>query len=343
MTEAAAAIEVDKQADTTVDTKTVEIKQEPAKATATDATKTADVAKTIADKTAAGEAAKEFVADPKKSDEENAKALAEFEKANAQPEKKGLPDDWREIAAGNDEAALKLAKRYGSMSGVLKALKEAQDTIRSGKVKTTMPDPKDEKAMAEWRKAEGLPEDPTGYKLPETIQKRLVDEDKPVLANFTEFAFAKNAPPAFVEMASEWYVNMAEAAQAKQIEDDKTHKADAEDALRKDWAHGEYKANTTMAARWIEGVPGLGKDWAAVRGPDGRLLGSNPEFVAWAAEQGRSRFGDLAFTTGDAERKHSARKEEIEKIMKSDINAYREQGLDKEYQQILDAELKRRK
>ncbi|KRB22682.1 hypothetical protein [Mesorhizobium sp. Root172] len=242
--------------------------------------------------------------------------------------------------AGGDDDVAKAIARYGSPKGVARALREAQATISAGGKKLVKPDGKDEKALAEWRKAEGIPEDPTGYKLPEAVQKRMVDEDKPILSSFTEFAFQKGARPDVVEIASEWYVNMAEAAQAKQSQDDKMASEEAEDALRKDWAHGEYKANTTIAHRWIESVPGIGVKWAEAR-VDGRRLGDNPEFIAWAADMGREKFGDVAFTTSDSEKRHTQRKEEIEKIIGTD--AYYEQKLDVEYAQILEKELKRKK
>lgn len=279
----------------------------------------------------------EFVPDPSKTDAENDAAKAEFEKAN----KKGLPDDWREIGAGGDEDTLKLLKRYGSLSGVAKALKEAQATIRSGKLKSTMPDPKDEKAMSEWRKAEGIPNDPTGYKLPEAVQKRLTDDDKPLLSNFTEYAHKKNARPDVVEIASEWYVEMQEAAAAKQIEDDTAASEETEDTLRKDWAHGEYKANLTIAKRFVESIPGVGENWSEARMPNGRRLGDIPAFVAWAADMGREKFGDVAFATPDGESRHNSRKAEIEKIRDTDFNRYESEGLDKEYRKIIERDLAR--
>lgn len=297
-----------------------------------------------ADKSALG-AVTEFVADPDKTDDENAAALAEWEKAQDEKgkDKGGLPDDWRDIAAGGDEDTLKLLKRYGSISGVAKALKEAQKAIRSGKGTPEMPDPTDEKAMKEWRKAAGVPDDPTGYTLPDDVTKRLTDDDKPILSSFTEFAHKNNARPDVVELGAKWYVEMEEAAAADRLEKDKLASSDAEDTLRKDWAHGEYKSNTTVAKRWISEIPGLGDTFTEVRALDGRRLGDIPEFVAWAAEQGLSKYGDLAFSNSDSERKHTARKEEIEKIMKTDINQYREEGLDKEYQQILEKELARKR
>lgn len=341
MTEAAAAAEAVKE-DVVVDD-AANKDTDAAKGAATEAKADADKGKPAdTDKSALG-AVEDFVADPDKSDEENAAALAEWEKAqDAKNDKGGLPDDWREIASAGDDDTLKLLKRYGSITGVAKALKEARKVISSGGVKTEMPDPSDEKAMKEWRKAEGIPDDPTGYELPEEVTKRLTDADKPILSSFTEFAHSKNARPDVVNIASEWYIEMEEQAAAERLENDRVASEAAEDTLRKDWAHGEYKSNMTIAKRWIETVPGLGESWTEVRTSDGRRLGDIPEFVSWAAEQGRNTYGDLAFSNSDSERKHTARKEEIEKIMREDINAYREQGLDKEYQEILEREMKRK-
>jgi hypothetical protein len=308
MTEATTTAEVDKTAVTTdTTTNTAE--------TTTEAAKPADTATTALDKGSSGEAEKTEAKSP-------------------------WGDNWREEMAGGDDDVAKAISRYGSPKGVARALREAQAAIRSGQQRMPKPDSKDEKAMAEWRKAEGIPDDPTGYKLPDTVIRRLVDEDKPVLNSFTEFAHKKGARPDVVEIASEWYVEMAEAGQAKQHELDKIASEDAEDSLRKDWAHGEYKANTTIARRFIEGIPGVGANWAEAR-IDGKRLGDMPEFIAWAADMGREKFGDVAFTSSDSERKHTARKEEIEKIIGTD--EYYEKGLDKEYAQILEKELKRKK
>jgi hypothetical protein len=312
MTEAAA---VEKAAETTAAETTAETTTQSTTAATTEAAKTTDVGKTAATETASSEAGKTEAKSP-------------------------WGDNWREEMAGGDDDVAKAISRYGSPKGVARALREAQATIRSGQQRIAKPDPKDEKAMAEWRKAEGIPDDPAGYKLPETVTKRLVDEDKPVLSSFTEFAHKKGARQDVVDIASEWYVEMAEAAQTKQVEADKIASEEAEDSLRKEWAHGEYKANTTIARRFIEGIPGVGAKWAEAR-IDGKRLGDMPEFISWAADMGREKFGDVAFTSSDSERKHTARKEEIEKIIGTD--AYYEQGLDKEYAQILEKELKRKR
>lgn len=259
-----------------------------------------------------------------------------------EPANSDWPDDWRDRLADGDEEIANAIKRYGSPKGVAKALKEAQALIRSGKIKRDMPDASDAKAVAEWRKEQGIPDDPAGYKLPEVVTKRITDADKPVLASFTEFAHAKGAPQAVVDIATEWYVNSLESMEAERIAADTAASEAAEDALRKDWAHGEYKANITLAKRFIENIPGIGADWPEARLPNGRRIGDLPEFVAWAADQGRSVFGDVAFASPDAASRHTAEKEEIEKVMRTDIDRYYAEGMDKKYATILEREAKRR-
>lgn len=250
-------------------------------------------------------------------------------------------DDWRERMSGGDEDIAKVLARYGSPKGVAKALRDTKALVSSGKLKRDMPDASDEKAMAEWRKSEGIPDDPTGYVLPETVTKRMTDADKPMLANFTEYAHSKGRGQDFVAGAAEWYFDTVEAMEEQRLAGDNSASEACEDALRKDWAHGEYKANLTLGKRFMEAVPGIGANWTEARLPDGRRIGDIPEFVSWAADMGRERFGDATFADGDSERRHTTEKEELETLMKTDIGKYYETGSDKKYLAILEKEQKR--
>lgn len=259
-----------------------------------------------------------------------------------------LPDNWRELglesAGFNKEQrdrAEKLIGRYGSLGGVVKALLEKDDFIRSGKIKRDMPDPKDEKAMAEWRKEQGIPDKPEGYQLPDTLTKRLVDEDKPILSNFTERMHGKNWTPQQIQDGVEWYVDFQEQVAEQIATRDTQASEEADDALRDNWSRDEYKGNLQLAKRFWDGT-GIG-DLSEARLPDGRKLGNIAEFIMWSSDKGREAFGDVVFASGDAEAKHASRKAEIEEVMKTNIGAYYEKGLDKEYAQILEREEKRRK
>lgn len=254
-----------------------------------------------------------------------------------------FPENWRELAAAGDEDMAKMLARYGSFKAVAKALKEAKDTIRSGVKEPAQPDPKDEKAMAEWRKAKGIPDDPTGYTLPETVTKRLTDEDKPIIASFTEFAHGKHARPDVVTIATEWYADMAEQAEAKRVAEDNSASEAAEEQLRETWGNGEYKGNLTLGHRYMESIPGVGAKFSEFRGPDGKRLGDIPEFIEWASDMGREKFGDVVFATSESTAQIANRKAEIEKIMKTDMAAYwKDSAMQNEYQQILAKEEKRK-
>lgn len=252
------------------------------------------------------------------------------------------PEDWREKAAKGDKSLLKILERYSSPATLAKGLKEREDLIRSGKLKAAKPDTSDEKAMSEWRKENGIPEDPTGYVIPDTVKDVLVDSDKPLVAAWFADAHAAGMPQEMAAKGIEWYGKIIGQLQEQQAAADVSNRESAEDVLRKEWSHAEYKANTTLGARWLASTP-LGEQWADLRTPDGRRLGDNPEFMMWAADNGRQSFGDVSFATGDAERRFMARKEEIEKIRDTDFDRYEAENLDKEYRSILEKELSRSK
>lgn len=287
---------------------------------------------TKADDTAAADAGDTTKGDEKADDAAADKAAPSI----------ALTDDVRDAIAGGDASLRKLLDRHTTLKSLATALKNAQATISSGKLRREMPDPKDEKAMAEWRKAEGIPDDATGYVLPEEITKRLVDEDKPVLASFTEFAHAKGARPDVVAIGTEWYVSQVEAMAAAEANADKEAGSAAEESLRADLGR-EYKGNVNIAHRFISSIPGLGTDFAVARTPDGRRLVDKPEFILWAADQGRATFGDSDFASEGSEVKHANRRAEIEKIRDTDFERYEREGLNKELHDIIDKDLKRGK
>jgi len=259
-------------------------------------------------------------------------------------DKGSVPDNWRDLLTGGNEEIAKLINRYGNPANVGKALLEKERLIREGKPKAEKPaDASDEKAMAEWRKAVGIPDDPTGYKLPETVTKALTDADKPVLAQFTEFAHKKGATPDAVAIATEWYVESQRAVLEQQSEADLSQKDETEDALRSEWSPAEYKGNLGLAKRVLDDSPLGAMGWAGLRGEDGRLLGNNPDFMKWASDLGRQIYGDGVFANSDVAARHESRRAEIEKIRNTDFARYEQEGLDKELRKMIEIDLKRKK
>jgi len=126
------------------------------------------------------EQAKEAPVEPNKVEAEE--KSAEPEKA-IEDAKAGIPDDWREVSANGDAKLQKLMERYQSPAAMARALLEKDALIRTSKIIKPMPDPRDEKAMAEWRADQGIPAEATGLKGPAPYLKHLVDVGKPVLAS----------------------------------------------------------------------------------------------------------------------------------------------------------------
>ena len=80
------------------------------------------------------------------------------------------PDDWREQLAAGDEGLLKQLKRYASPANYAKAGFEAQQRLRAGQAKEPLPENPTPEQITAWRKDNGIPEAPDGYKI-EVIQK----------------------------------------------------------------------------------------------------------------------------------------------------------------------------
>lgn len=257
-------------------------------------------------------------------------------------DKASWPDDWRDQMAGDDKELRKALDRYPTPAAVAKANREAQVKLRSGKPADDepMPDPEKEPEKAkEWRQSRGIPDDPTGYAVPDTVKNIVTDADKPRLAEFTEHMHKNNVPAAAVGPALEFYFQTQEAANTAIATADKADESDTEEALREEWGP-DYRANSTIAKRFAEEVtPGL--NWFSARLPDGRVLGNVPEFAKALAEMGRERFGDVSLAGADNTAKTMARKTELENLMRDDPDRYHADPKNSaEYQKIVDAELK---
>lgn len=253
-----------------------------------------------------------------------------------------FPEDWRDKMASGDAELRKALERYKSPADVAKANRDAQVKLRSGKTISDdpMPDPEKEPDKAkEWRKARGIPDDPTGYAVPDSVKNIVTDADKPKLAEFTEHMHKNNVPASAVGPALEFYFQADAAAREAIFEADKADKAEVEETLRAEWGP-EFKPNSTIAKRFAEEVtPGI--DWFNARLPDGRQLGNIADFVKALADLGRERYGDVSFAGAEAVQRTTARKEELETMMTNKPDEYfGNPKLRQEYEKIIEAEQK---
>jgi len=285
-------------------------------------------------------------ADPGASDKGGGSFLDNADKPA--PDKDALkptdwPEDWRARMAGEDKDAGKLLDRYKSPADVAKALREANKKIGSGKTVSDEPMPDAEKEpekAAEWRKARGIPDDPTGYAIPEAVKGLVTDADKPRLAGFTEAMHKAGIPTSAAGAAMEWYFQEQASANEAIAAADKADADDVADHLREEWGP-DFRANSTIAKRFAEeAIPGV--NWFSARLPDGRVLGNVPEIVKAFADMGRERFGDVTLAGAENSSRTMARKQELEIMMRDDPDKYfGDRKNAEEYTKIMDAEMRR--
>lgn len=254
-----------------------------------------------------------------------------------------FPEDWRDKMAGDDKELRKALDRYKSPADVAKANRDAQVKLRSGKpaADEPMPDAEKEPEKAkEWRQARGIPDDPTGYEVPDAVKSLVTDADKPKLAEFTEEMHKLGMPKSAVGPVMEWYFKNDAANREAIATADRADASEVEETLRSEYG-AEFRPNVTLAKRFAEEItPGL--NWFSARLPDGRLLGNVPEFVKALANLGSQEYGDVAFAGGEASNRTMARKEELEAMLENDPTAYfANPKYSKELESIIEAEQKR--
>lgn len=252
------------------------------------------------------------------------------------------PEDWRDKMAGDDKALRKRLDRFPAPTALLKSYTELESKFKSGKtiVDEPMPDPEKEPEKAkEWREARGIPPDPTGYAVPDTVKNLVTDADKPRLAAFTEAMHAKGLPGQYVGPVMEWYFQEQDAIASAIAETDKENKEGVTEELRAEWGN-DFRGNSVLSKRGGEKLfPDI--NWEEARLPDGRRMGDVANIVRALAEFGRSEWGDVSLVTGDAANKTMARKQELETMMAEDRQKYMANpAFAKEYEAIMDAEIK---
>jgi hypothetical protein len=253
-----------------------------------------------------------------------------------------MPENWRTLMAGGNPDVEKELGRFTDPAKVGDALLNYKKQMRSGSFDVPPPGEDKPEELKAWREAHGIPVEATGYKVPEEIQKRLYDEDKPILEGYIGAAHKANQPQSVIDFTTKWYVDMQEQAAAAMVERDKKGSAEAEDALRSDWGP-QYRANLNAATRALaEMFPGV--DLTEARLPDGTKIGNNPKVLKGMHELAVQKWGAGEFVGAEASARTQTRMQEIEKVMRENPDAYfGDPAMRKEYGDLLAADEKRKK
>lgn len=195
--------------------------------------------------------------------------------AEPPPDKPGdWNERWRELMASGDEKELKQLERYGSPIDVWKKARELERRQSAGELKPVLPKKPTPEQLKEWRAAHGVPDDPSGYVLPDEAKKGI---DESIIAEVLKDAHATNQTPEQVKATLDGVRRAAVALAESRAEADIDFQKDAEDELRGEWGT-EFRRNISLVHQLLDSTadPALKDQLLQGRLADGRPIGSHP-------------------------------------------------------------------
>lgn len=250
-----------------------------------------------------------------------------------------FPEDWRQKLAGDNEKELAMLQRMKSPADVWKAYRAIQQKMSSGELISTLPEDATEDEVSAWRKANGVPESPGDYKIPEIKDYQWNEADESLISEFLQDAHKDGFPQKVVDSALKSVARLQQQQLQRIAEFDATNKERMEDELRTELGT-EYRPRLKRIGRVLndpEAFPdGIGPLIAAARDPNGVRLVDNPSFFRWLDSYAELYKGESGLVSAEDVSAMTSREEEIVKIMKSNLDEYYEKGLDKELQEIRD-------
>lgn len=251
---------------------------------------------------------------------------------------------WREEWAGDDEGLQKFLGRYHSKPAAIKAMKDLNDGIRTGKYVKPLGDDPSESELADYRKNFGVPDKPEGYtaKLPDGLV--VGDDDKPYVDEFAKAMLEANAPKGSFDAGLKAYYAIVEKQSADATERERAAKTEAEDTLREEWG-GDYRRNLNVVNSFLETAPEQVKNaLTGGFGPDGIMLANNAEMVKWLAGLALEKNPIAAVVPGAGSNQAQAISDEIaniEKLMGNKGSDYwtgpKSAAMQKRYLQLVEA------
>jgi len=191
-------------------------------------------------------------------------------------------DDWREKLASGDEKKLKALGRFASPEALYQAQEEAARKISEGlKPKAKPGDKATDDDWKAYRQEMGIPEAVDDYvkAIPMPDGRQIGDDDKPVLAFFSEKALAKGVDPASMGVLVDAYYAMQEEQVANVEKADADFRREGMAALKQEFG-GDYDTNIAAMRPYFDSVnEGLFGNLFGGRMADGSKIGDHPDIV----------------------------------------------------------------
>lgn len=216
-------------------------------------------------------------------------------------------DDWREqmvakLPESEREKELTRLRRYASPENVYKSHRELEKRVSTGMLKPTLADGATEAEVAEYRKANGIPDAATpeayGITFPQGYEPN--DADKADVSGFVAKMHAKNVPPAVVKEVWGEYLAIKEKADQQLYEAAQQQTINYKAELKAEWGR-DFDKNSRLGNAHL--VQALGEDqakaWMGLTLADGTKLGDHPITARYIVSQAMATMDDAALVTSE--------------------------------------------
>jgi len=197
------------------------------------------------------------------------------------------PEHWRQDAVDNmrlndpDAASreLKRLERFKTPQDWLKATYEADRKIRKGEISSGLPENATDEQLAEYREANGVPAEATGYELNFGEGVTLSESDQSIIDTMLPVAHAANLPNAAMSGLSKAFFEARAKQASERHAQDELDKQATDKLLREEW-QSDFQANTNIFSAFVDGLPeDARQEFSNMRGPGGKGLANNPAII----------------------------------------------------------------
>jgi len=254
------------------------------------------------------------------------------------------PSDWRVKLSNGDEKLMKRLERFSDPSKIVNSWIAAEQKISSGEYKKGLDSNATEEQIAEWRKANGIPDDANGYKRPDIEGVEWAEDDAPMLDALFARLHEANASQTHVDAVLKTYADLVSQQNEARVEADRSWLQQNEDALRSRLGE-EFRPQINVFQRVLNDPDGplprnVADKLINARYEDGNRVINDVDVAQFLIELGLNHWGEGSLVYGDAAVTAQSRIEEIKQVMKTDYDRYKREGMDKEYTKILERQMK---
>lgn len=206
-----------------------------------------------------------------------------------------MPEDWRSQVVdslgiedqSDKDKKLGILNRMSDFKSMSKSFFEANDKIRSGQIETGLPENATDEQLADYREANGIPNDAEGYA--EHLDEGLVlgEVDGRIMDDIYKVAHENNISADVVNKLTGAMMSARQNEQDGLIAQDGVDQQQAE-RITKDLWGPDYQSNVNMIKGYVSKLPeSIREGFENARLSNGQALFNSPEILSFLSDAAR--------------------------------------------------------